>query len=97
MRVTGFGVGSQVFLSECATAAVATDLGCGAPPLSQDQFTIVTGGDRSGTSTFTVSRLAASSPMETSPRVACAGACVLVATLGEGRALVVAPISFAVP
>ena len=97
VRVTGFGVGSQVFLSECATAAVATDLGCGAPPLSQDQFTIVTGGDRSGTSTFTVSRLAASSPMETSPRVACAGACVLVATLGEGRALVVAPISFAVP
>ncbi|MDQ6794664.1 MAG: neocarzinostatin apoprotein domain-containing protein [Chloroflexota bacterium] len=29
VRVTGFGVGGKVWLSECASAAAATDLGCG--------------------------------------------------------------------
>jgi photosystem II stability/assembly factor-like uncharacterized protein len=92
VRVTGFGLGGKVWLSECASAADATSLGCGRE-LAGQPF-LVTDDSRAGSSTFTVSAKAPikypSATVET-----CANRCVIVATLGDGYPYVVAPISFA--
>lgn len=92
VRVTGFGVGGKVFLSECATAASASDLGCGAQ-LAAQPF-LVTDDGRSGSGTFTVAARATTGPGYGDALVPCADRCVLVATLGVGFPFAVAPIAF---
>jgi hypothetical protein len=91
VRVTGFGVGGKVWLSECASAADATSLGCGRDLAGQ--LFLVTDDFRAGSSTFTVS---ANAPIKypSATVEACANRCVIVATLGDGYPYVVAPISF---
>ncbi len=93
--MTGFGVGGKVFLSECASAAVATDLGCGSQLAAQTP--LATDGTRSGSTVFNVSASPCADPLGTGPTQACASQCVLVATLGAGYPFVVAPISFGAP
>lgn len=92
VRVTGFGVGGKVFLSECASAAAATDLGCGAQ-LAAQPF-LATDEGRSGSATFTVSASAAADPLGQAARLPCEARCVLVASLGDGYPFAVAPIAF---
>lgn len=95
MRVTGLGVGGKVFLSECASAAVASDLGCGAQ-LAAQSF-LVTDDSRAGHATFIVSASASADPLGTGALRPCADRCVIVATLGNGYPFVVAPIAFDTP
>ncbi len=91
VRVTGFGVGGKVWISECASAADATSIGCGRELAGQ--LFLVTDDSRVGSSNFTVSAKAPikypSATVET-----CANRCIIVATLGVGFPYVVAPISF---
>ncbi len=87
VRVAGFGVGGKVFLSECASAADATDLGCGAQ-LAGQPF-LGTDATRAGEGTFTVQSHAASGPLA-APTIACTDQCVIVATLGNGFAYALA-------
>jgi hypothetical protein len=95
VHVTGFGVGGKVFLSECASAAAASDLGCGAQ-LAAQPF-LVTDDSRIGRATFVVSSSASANPLGTGALKPCANRCVIVATLGGGYPFVVAPISFDAP
>jgi photosystem II stability/assembly factor-like uncharacterized protein len=95
VEVTGFGVGGKVWLSECASAPVATSLGCGSQ-LAAQTF-LVTGDDGAGSASFEVRSAAASAPLEASPTQACVAACVIVATLGDGFPFVTAPIVFGGP
>jgi hypothetical protein len=81
VRVTGFGIGAKVWLSECATASDASDLGCGLQ-LPQ-QTLLVTGNDRSGSATFVVRNHAAVKGYDTADPRACTSACVVVATQGD--------------
>jgi hypothetical protein len=94
VQVTGFGVGGKVWLSECASASAATNLGCGAQ-LAAQTF-LVTDDSRAGRTGFTVHALAPVRPLLATPAATCADQCVLVATLGAG-AYVVAPIRFSSP
>jgi hypothetical protein len=93
VRVTGFGVGGKVWLSECASIDEATSAGCGRD-LAGQPF-LVTDDTRAGSATFTVSGNAPgkypSATLET-----CADRCVIVATLGYGFPYVTAPIAFGV-
>jgi photosystem II stability/assembly factor-like uncharacterized protein len=95
VRVTGFAVGGKVFLSECASVAVASDLGCGAE-LAAQPF-LVTDDGRTGRATFTVSASAPAGALGTNPLRPCADRCVIVASLGDGYPFVVAPIAFDAP
>ncbi len=92
VRVTGFGVGGKVWLSECASAQDASSLGCGTQ-LAAQPF-LVTDDTRAGVGTFTVSLHAATQPLQPRPSAGCADQCVLVATLGDGLAYAVARIRF---
>lgn len=81
VRVTGFGVGGKVWLSECGGGAVPTDLGCGeAPPA---QTLLVTGDDRTATGTFVVRGAGPTTP-GAGPASPCRPTCTLVATAGIG-------------
>lgn len=91
VQLTGFGVGGKVFLSECATAAAASDLGCGAE-LAAQPF-VVTDDTRAGSTSLVVKSRAASGALA-SPVVACADQCVIVATVGGGYGFAFAPIVF---
>jgi len=91
VSVSGFGIGGKVFLSECATASDASLLGCGAQ-LAAQPF-VVTGEDRSGSTTFTVRASAAAVPLDPTHPVPCTTGCVLVA-VGGGGAYVTAALSF---
>lgn len=91
VQLTGFGVGGKVFLSECATAAAASDLGCGAE-LAAQPF-VVTDDTRAGSTSLVVKSRAASGALA-SPVVACADHCVIVATVGGGYGFAFAPIVF---
>ena len=93
VRITGFGVGGKVYLSECSSAEVATDLGCGAELAAQTLF--VTDDSRAAIGSFTVTATAEQGPF--APSQACADQCVIVATIGGGYAFVTAPISFLAP
>ncbi len=93
VRITGFGVGGKVYLSECSSAEVATDLGCGAELAAQTLF--VTDDSRAAIGSFTVTATAEQGPF--APSQACADQCVIVATIGGGYAFVTAPISFPAP
>lgn len=95
VRVTGLGVGSKVFLSECASAAVASDLGCGAQ-LAAQPF-LVTDDSHAGHAPFIVSASASADPLGTDALRGCADGCVIVATLGDSYPFVVAPIAFDAP
>ena len=92
VRVTGFGVGGKVWISECASAADASSLGCGRDLAGQ--LFLATDDSRAGSSTFMVS---AKAPIKYPSATVepCANRCVIVATLGDGFPYVVAPISFA--
>jgi hypothetical protein len=92
VNVDGFGVGGKVLISECSTRAAASGEGCG-PELAEQLF-LVTGDDRSGTTSFVVTADAPIGPLTTSTR-RCTTDCVIVASLGAGLPFVVAPISFA--
>ncbi len=92
VRVTGFGVGGEVHLSECATAAAVTNLGCGVELAAQTL--LVSNDDRSGSATFVVHARAAVKPPTTNDLVPCDGRCVIVATQGIGPGLAYAPIGF---
>lgn len=91
VAVTGFSVGGKVWLSECSSAAVATDEGCG-DQLAAQTF-LVTRNDRTGTSSFVVHSTASSHELA-GPFTRCEDACVLVATLGGGFPFVTARLSF---
>jgi len=92
VTVSGFGIGEKVFLSECASAVDANDLGCG-PQLAAQPF-VLTGKDRSGSADFVVSERAASIPNTPTLSTFCTEFCVLVATQGDGFAWAVAPLAF---
>jgi len=95
VRVTGFGVGGKVWLSECASATAATDLGCGAQ-LAAQAF-LVTDDSRAGSASLVVRAEAAGKPLAANPISPCADRCVVVATLGGGYGYAVAPIAFVPP
>jgi hypothetical protein len=82
VRVTGFAVGGKVFLSECATRAAANPAGCGSQ-LAAQPF-LVTGNNRAGSGTFTVSDRASARPYSFADARRCADRCVIVVTLGLG-------------
>ena len=90
VSVTGFGESRKVFLSECDYAEDASGLGCG-PQIAAQPF-IVTGTNRSGSTTFVVQSSAASKPydFEVTP---CTNLCVIVAAQGDG-AWAVARVAF---
>jgi hypothetical protein len=92
VTVSGFGIGEKIFLSECASAVDANDLGCG-PQLALQPF-VVTGTGRSGSVNFDTSERAASVPYTSTLSTFCAEFCVLVATQGDGFAWAVAPLGF---
>jgi hypothetical protein len=93
-EVTGFGVGGKVFLSECSSAALATDLGCGAELARQTL--LVTDDSRAGHASFEASIDAPSGPLPRG-RTRCSGQCVIVATVGGGLPFVSAPSAFDAP
>jgi hypothetical protein len=93
VRVSGFGVGGKVWLSECATAEEATDLGCGVE-LAAQPF-LVTNDNRAGTGRLIVRARAAGGTFSAGPNSLCLDQCVIVATLGAGYPYVVAPITVA--
>jgi hypothetical protein len=95
VRVTGFGVGGKVWLSECASASVATDLGCGAQ-LAAQPF-LVTDDTRAGSASLVVRAEASGKPVSAKSISPCADRCVVVATLGDGYDYAVAPIAFGPP
>jgi hypothetical protein len=95
VRVTGFGVGGKVWVSECATASSANDLGCGAQLAAQTL--IATNGNRAGYAAFTIHAQAQAGPFNTGPIEVCSDMCVIVATLGGGFAFAYAGISFQGP
>lgn len=83
VRVGGFGNGQEVWLSECASAAVASDAGCG-PQLPQ-QTLLVTNARGAGSVRFRVRSRAATKPYNTHSAKRCApSSCVIVATRGFG-------------
>jgi hypothetical protein len=94
VRVTGFGVGGKVFLSECANAAAANEAGCGVQ-LAAQPF-ILTDESRNGSGTFAVLASASAAPYNNFARLApCSTACVLVATSGIGGGFAYTTLSFA--
>lgn len=79
VNVTGYGVGGKVFLSECASAADVSGLGC-PRQLAEQPFTF-TGNDRSWSGPFVIHAHASTkTPNLTAAR--CTSTCVLVATAG---------------
>lgn len=93
VEVSGFGVGGTVRLSECATAAAATDLGCGAQLAAQPL--LATDDARAGAALFIVHDAASNRPLVATPTSPCGRSCVIVATLGGGYPFALAPIAFA--
>ena len=94
VRVTGFGIGGKVWLSECADSARANDQGCGHGLPAQTL--LVTDNTGSGTMTFPVTSSA--SPEANDDAMTdlqpCTNKCVLVATLGGGYGFTFTPLQF---
>jgi Neocarzinostatin family len=78
VRVSGFGDGVKVFLSECLAAQYARAPGCG-PQTAQQPF-LLTDNTGSGTAHFRVHRFASSRPGDTSKAKRCASSCVIFAS-----------------
>jgi hypothetical protein len=97
VRVTGFDTYGKVFFSECATSAAANAAGCG-PQLAAQPF-VMTGDNRAGSGTFTVSGSASARPYSFAGTRTCADQCVIVATqgltVGVGYAYAYARVAFA--
>jgi prolyl-tRNA editing enzyme YbaK/EbsC (Cys-tRNA(Pro) deacylase) len=93
ISVVGFGVGGTVRLSECASAAAATDLGCGAQLAAQTL--LATDDARAGSALFIVHAAASGRPLAEAPASPCGPSCVVVATLGDGYPFALAPMAFA--
>jgi Neocarzinostatin family len=92
VSVTGFDVGGKVWLSECASAGDATDVGCGSGLASQTF--LVTDDSRTGSTPFVVQATASDRSVGGAEHI-CRDQCVLVATVGGGFAFQIAPLSFA--
>lgn len=92
--VTGFSVGGKQYVSECASVAVATSLGCGAELAAQTP--LVTGDDRAGSAGFQVSTKASDGPGRPADRP-CTDQCVIVVSLGAGFPFITSPIYFGGP
>lgn len=90
VRVTGFGVGGLVRVSECL-AADASDLGCGGELASQTL--LATDEQRTGHVSFVVHAQVRPAFSE-GPAAICGDGCVIVATLGAGYPYSVAHITF---
>jgi hypothetical protein len=84
VRVTGFGIGGKVCLSECADVIDANSEGCGHG--LPEQTLLVTDSTGSGSATFQVETSASTKANDfaMSALQTCANNCVLVATLGGG-------------
>jgi hypothetical protein len=95
VRVTGFGIGSEVRVSECASASAANDRGCGAELAAQTL--LFTRESRAGSAAFTVRSEAPAGPLTTGAIEACPNQCVIVATLGSGFAFAYTGIAFQGP
>ena len=97
MRVTfsGFGAGAEVRVSECASAADASSLGCGRQLAAQTIGVTDTSGY--GSVSFTARSIASSRAYDTKDMGPCRDQCVVVVTLGGGYGYGDAPISFATP
>ncbi len=95
VRVTGFGVGGKVWLSQCASAAAATDLGCGVD-LAAQPF-LVTDDSEAGSATLVVRASASGRALSAGPASQCVDQCVIVATIGSGYPFLVAPVAFTGP
>ena len=96
LRVSGFGNGAKVFLSECLSAKDAAVPGCG--PQTAQQPVLVTNVDGSGTTQFRVSGVASSRPHGVDGATPCANSCVIVASglnHSHHQAVAVAAIEFA--
>lgn len=65
VRVSSFGIGSKIWISECATSASANDLGCEAE-LAAQTFT-ATNERRTGSAPFIVHWQAAAGPLNKKP------------------------------
>jgi|SRR5579863_1703287 len=93
VRVSGFGNGQKVWVSECASAAVASDAGCG-PQLPQ-QTLLVTNPRGTGSVDFEVRARAATKPYNLHSEKRCApSSCVIVASRGIRFPWTTAPIRF---
>ena len=94
VRVTGFGVGGKVWLSECADATEANDLGCG--PGLPAQTLLVTDNTGSGSMAFQVQSSAAPKANDygMTDLQPCANKCVLVVSLGGGYDFAYASLQF---
>jgi len=90
VRVTGFGPGSKVRLSECGSQDDANINGCGDQVATQPF--LVTGDDETGATRITLTATAYTKPYNTSSRVRCTSTCVLVASNGGGFATT--PLNF---
>jgi len=90
IRVTGFGIGGKVWLSECASISRLSDVGCG--PRLAAQPVLMTDKHRVGSATFVVHDRAPIMANNTTNLRACVSACLVFATGGSGFAYT--PISF---
>jgi hypothetical protein len=95
IRLSGFGIDTKVWVSECAAAATVQSQGCGAELAAQTS--VVTGMDGTGIGTFTVTGKAQAGPINSAPIEVCADRCVVVATLGQGQAYASRSIVFESP
>lgn len=95
VRVTGFGIGSQVRVSECASMSSANDQGCGLELAGQTL--LFTRESRAGSVAFIVRARASAGPLQTAQVEACANQCVIVATLGAGFAFAATGMTFEAP
>jgi hypothetical protein len=92
VSVSGFGLGTKFWVTECASTADVSAQGCG-PQLAAQPFGL-TGMQGSGTYEFVVSTRAATNPYQPSSVVSCLNHCVLMAT-GAGTSFASAAIKFA--
>ena len=94
VRMTGFGIGGKVWLSECADAAEANDEGCGHGLPAQTL--LVADNTGSGSATFTVLSSASRKANDYSVNdlQPCTDNCVVVATLGGGYGFAYAALKF---
>ncbi|MGO9874321.1 MAG: neocarzinostatin apoprotein domain-containing protein [Acidimicrobiia bacterium] len=90
VRVTGFGVDSKVWLSECASVSDLSDVGCG-PRLAAQPF-LMTDKHRAGSAMFVVHDRAPVMENNSTDVRPCVSACLVFAAGGGGFAYT--PISF---
>ena len=95
VRISGFGIGSKFWLSECATASDVNASGCGSQLAAQPfGLTDLSG---AGSFSFVVRTSAATTPYSTKLRRTCADQCVLMVTDGSDAAMARAQLTFAAP